>query len=817
MCLLPMRLLRAVVAFVIVAASTSSRADTLLSTLQQPLRELSHTVDIAIKDGVATCTVRRVFVNDGTVVDEAGLEIDLPPGAAATGLRIRARERWYDGELLEAQEAAARYAELTGYGAHVVKDPALLQWMWSDKLYLQVFPVLPGAASTVEYTLTMPTRYDRGRVYVAYPHVVDVPVSAEPRAARPLARPVVTLHPSWGDVTTKALVDGRIVVVDTPVVLEAPPEAPWVAELGVPAHATVSTIDVPEFDETRSVVTQMTFDVDIDHTWRSDLRLQLVTPDQERLDIVTTAPSSKVGSREDNNDVRGAFTVTLPTARPAHGRWRLVVTDQAARDAGTLTTWSLMVSPSMRRFSAQDTPQFIADVPESGSDGRTARFSIAGADVDVLTARLGSITASREHAFSRFEIDMAPQVAPLPKQAQVGFVVDASHSQGAEGIAAQLTLLRAYVQHVPDAEVEVVVYRRRAARLFGRFVRGSEVDLKLRDAVAQDALEPGNGSALETAVQLAVALLDSRPGPQSLVLLTDELLRPSFQHAWVDDALRALSKRAVVHVVVPSIDHDDEVTLLRDDHATLAPLASAHHGIFARVGGFPVDVKLLVPTALGLVRPVQLDHVRLSGLPGSDGEHPRVLHEGDGFRFMHALPTPVEQIVVEGKLWGDAFRRVVRVDKRFSRATAAFVFGEDEHGALSDEEMMRVALFGAAVSPVTSYLAIEPGVRPSTSGLRHMGGSYGYGAGGFGLRGTGRGGGGSARRPPDLRALVDVSACGSDDQHATLDVDTTLDEVVDVRVRSGAPAFATCVLEAVWATRLNAAFGLDHEHFVLAW
>jgi hypothetical protein len=199
------------------------------------------------------------------------------------------------------------------------------------------------------------------------------------------------------------------------------------------------------------------------------------------------------------------------------------------------------------------------------------------------------------------------------------------------------------------------------------------------------------------------------PANQSLVLLTDELLRPSFQQAWVDDALRALSKQAVVHVVVPTVDNNEEPTLTRDDEAALSSLAAAHHGILARVHGFPVEVKPLVPVALGLVRPVQLDHVRLVGLPTTDIEQPTVLHEGDGFRFMQALPKSVERVVVEGKLWGDAFRRVVRVDDRFSHATAAFVFGEDEHGVLSEAEMMRVALFGKAVSPVTSYLAIDGG------------------------------------------------------------------------------------------------------------
>lgn len=87
--------------------SQLARADLLLATREQPLFEVAHTVDIKIADGVATYTVRRMFSNPGTVADQVELEIGLPYGAAATGLRIKANDRWYDGVLME-REAAAR-------------------------------------------------------------------------------------------------------------------------------------------------------------------------------------------------------------------------------------------------------------------------------------------------------------------------------------------------------------------------------------------------------------------------------------------------------------------------------------------------------------------------------------------------------------------------------------------------------------------------------------------------------------------------------------------------------------------------------------
>ncbi len=220
---------RAVVLGLLVSA-TPAAADVLVATRSQPMFEASHTVDIKVADGVATYTVRRMFSNPGTVADQVELQLDLPYGATATGLRIRANDRWYDGVLMEANAAAALYREMTGFGSAVPKDPALLAWMWADKLSLQVFPVMPGTVSTVEYTLTAPARYENGRYFVSYPRVAANPSGDEDggeRTSLPLATPVITVHPSWGDLRTAIHIDGRRVARDTPVVLLPPARAPW--------------------------------------------------------------------------------------------------------------------------------------------------------------------------------------------------------------------------------------------------------------------------------------------------------------------------------------------------------------------------------------------------------------------------------------------------------------------------------------------------------------------------------------------------------------------------------------------------------------
>jgi len=83
-----------------VALGTTASADTLTGTLGQPLRESSHSVDVRVKHGVATYTVKRTFANLGTRHEEAQLRIRLPFGASVSGLRIRGNSKWHRGELM---------------------------------------------------------------------------------------------------------------------------------------------------------------------------------------------------------------------------------------------------------------------------------------------------------------------------------------------------------------------------------------------------------------------------------------------------------------------------------------------------------------------------------------------------------------------------------------------------------------------------------------------------------------------------------------------------------------------------------------------
>ena len=770
----------------IAAASAPALADELRTARDQPLAEVSHTVEIWLDHGTATYRVRRQFANRGKVADEAGLAIDLPYGAAATGLRIRAHTRWYDGELMERGKAAELYQSLTGHGAFAPKDPALLQWLWADKLYLQVFPVMPDSVSTVEYTLTVPTRYANGRYVLSYPRT-------DAAMMHTLATPVVTVHADGA-----LAIDGAKILAGVPAALIAPAHD----EIATDPRASygISKLVVPASSHTAKPFDNARVAVDIRHTYKGDLQLELIAPGGQRMMLF----DRKGGG---DNNIHDTFDVPLPAGTEGAGTWRLVASDHAALDTGTIESWKLALGTSA--FAATDLPVFIPDAPETAGDAGVASISVAPPPFSTWLARLGRVVASEAHAFARLEIDVASQLVPLPRRPQVAFVIDASYSVGEPFLASELAIVEAYLTHVPDAEVEVIAVRRRAERVFGRFVRAAEVHAQL----AAHPIRLGNGSALDEGARLAATVLAGRRGPTRIVITTDELLRSALSPELARAALDKLAATTIVHVVRPNLDNDDVVTLDRDDANPLAALASSHHGIFAMIRGLPAKVeKTLAPIVLELVRPTRIEHVAVSGGFTLDSD---VLREGAGVRLFAKTADAPQRVTLSGMLWSDPITKELVADAAFSRATAAFVFGADEHQDLSPEEMMTVALQGRAVSPVTSYVAYEPGTRPSTIGFPGT-----IGTGRFGT--IGRGGGGSGfgvGRPRRPTIAVDPVPClASHPQpapwHVELAIETTKDEIVDVTGPSD--PLGACLVEMAWTVRLGGEFYEEREHYTVA-
>jgi len=638
----------------------TAAADEVAGTRSVELVERSHEIRLTLDHGSATLRVRRAVWNGGERHDQAMFWIDVPQRSVAIGLRtkgmLHGRPHWFDGELLEAEFAAARYRELTGIGGYYPKDPALLSWRDPTLLALQVFPVAPQSEKMVEYTLLLPTDYDGGRDHLELPAL-----GTDAHPAR------VTVVPA--NARDQLLVDGEPVSRGHELVLE------HVHDLELVRH------------------------------------------------------------------------------RPPR-----------------------------------------------------------------VTAELASVPFSSEGVLMRWDVALAPQLSTIPRDARVVVVLDGSRSLTVEQRRAGREVARAYLEHfaAPElrARAEVLVFDRKVHARHGKLVDAKTAIADLASLDPPDA----NGSHVDAALARATELLEAAPaGPRRILLLTDTVTRSAVGVA----GLRELSERsgAIVHVGV--VD-DGELSLVRDDDHAWARVATVTEGLVWQIGANPgIPREAMRATFEELARPLRIDHLELTVPPLDDprAEIPETLDEGQGLAAFAIVDAPLQALRIEGQLWSAPLLHSVLPDEDAGRRSAALVFGSELLDELEEPEMMTLALRGGAVSPVTSYLAIEPGVRPSTEGLDHAEGTIGLGS--TGLIGRGGGGGGSGmgfdsggpdRRQELLEQRVReaLDACGGSKLGTHLELETTFDEIVEidqVELRGSTNATTkTCLEDGMWATMLPSEF-----------
>lgn len=111
-----------------------------------------------------------------------------------------------------------------------------------------------------------------------------------------------------------------------------------------------ANLNIPDNDEigissaisinASGLLKSLSVDVDITHTYRGDLRLELICPNSTRVVICDN-------SGESQNDIRRVFSIENTPSLKAligeevGGEWRLHVRDTAAYDTGTLNRWGL--------------------------------------------------------------------------------------------------------------------------------------------------------------------------------------------------------------------------------------------------------------------------------------------------------------------------------------------------------------------------------------------------------------------------------------------------------------------------------------------
>ncbi len=628
------------------------------------MTEREHAIALTFERGHATLVVRRTIHNNLDRHDEAQFWLDIPSGAVATGVRtlgyVDGEPRWYEGELLEAEAAAARYQELTGLGGYYPKDPVLLSWRDPTLLAMQVFPVEPRADKTVEYTLTLPATWQAGRWVIELPAMGSSTLPAE-----------INLDP--GQTLDQLFVDGEVV-----------------------------------------------------------------------------------------------------------GRHHLL---------------DMSVG---------------------------AVIELAPRDPDPVTLALASVDTGDHRHMVEFEVALAAEFSELPKRARIVVALDLSRSRSTEEVEAQRRAAIAYLEHfrAPElaAAVAVIGFDRTARDLTAEFVSAEQAITTLTQAT----LTTRNGSDLGEALARATELLAEHAparSPRRIVVMTD-FLTPSRSTA---AALGPLVDRseAIVHLASVGVG---EASLTRFDAHVWAPLAARSEGVLWTATA-PSDDEPSRAQAQAAhevfeewARPVRIDEfeVTAEGLRGEDVDFgfPLALAEGEGVDFLGLSRLPVRKLSVTGKTWNHDFGQVARPSEDHGDLWSALVFGSDLLHHLSEPEMMVLAMRGRAVSPVTSYLAIEPGVRPSTEGIEAWERS------GFGL-----GFGSSAGRVAFMRQGVAISSfdlrgwlasrlgdarqhCGAADQAMTIGLETTFIEIVDVALTLARPDsdIEICMRQSIWSIELPSGF-----------
>lgn len=430
-------------------------------------------------------------------------------------------------------------------------------------------------------------------------------------------------------------------------------------------------------------------------------------------------------------------------------------------------------------------------------------IELAPEQTDPLATRLADIDIAPGRRIVHASFDAAPRLGTVPTDAAIAIVLDTSRSM-ADRLPAAVAALDAYLSHFPRGTVTLITFDRQVHTPFGenRPVREVLAALQSFRPVA------ANGSALDAALAKADALLAaSVASTRRMVVLSDLDMRAALTPRKL--AAQRLESGAVVHVArvstgAPALSRDDDDAWAKLPRKTGGVLWDAHadHGSAAARAVFEE-----------WARPMRIHNLHVVGLEGYVGDVVD-LDEGEALEHFDLVQGASSYVALTGEIWSRRLTRGVVSTPAEERRWSALAFGTSLTDALSDPQLLRLALRGRAVSPMTSYLAIEPGVRPSTEGLDELErGGIGWGAGGAG-GGIGLGGIGVLGHQTsfDVAAWIEPrltaawKTCGGS-APAEVALETTADEIVEVETVTVPVADAArrdCLNEATWGLELPA-------------
>lgn len=409
-------------------------------------------------------------------------------------------------------------------------------------------------------------------------------------------------------------------------------------------------------------------------------------------------------------------------------------------------------------------------------------------------------------------VEVVPELSQRPMGARVVVAIDGSRSLEDEVLDGARAAARAYLAHLPDAEVEVVSFARGSSRRFGRFVSSAAARRDLeRWRPARD-----NGSEIASALTLARELLEDEPSdrPKRIVVLTDGRMRHDLAVEGLADTLGG-APAPLTQIVKLQPPHRGSCGRLdRDEDGPWMTVAASTGGL-AWSGRIPVRVEPapdLAPVVEPLVRPTKLSHFRTQSAPLFDTTMlfvPSELGEGEGTTVTELLDVPLPWLTVKGERWHDEVAFTLPMDDAEIPVWAALAFGGDalpRDGATTAR--LELARRGGAATELTSYVVGRTAEPPVVAqvGFGRLSGRRGLSTrcGGSRLAVTFEGR--DWLRSQLRQALY---TCGAEQHRATVAFETIGREIAQVdRVKvttEGAPAsLGRCLTDATWALHLPA-------------
>ncbi len=136
-----------------------------VSTNPEWLKINYHRVDAEISDQIARTTVDMEWVNEGNQLAEGTFVFPIPMGAAVEELIMYINGTPIEARILEADEARSIYDAIV----RQYRDPALLEYIGSQLVQANVFPIPPGETRRITITYSQVLEVDNGLIRYNYP------------------------------------------------------------------------------------------------------------------------------------------------------------------------------------------------------------------------------------------------------------------------------------------------------------------------------------------------------------------------------------------------------------------------------------------------------------------------------------------------------------------------------------------------------------------------------------------------------------------------------------------------------------------------